>query len=339
MREASPREPSREATERRREVATVLVAIGRDRAARLLQHFDPAEVDALRAMGTGGSKLPNVSAGELGLIAERFEAGFRDGPGVVGAERSFASLLAEVDLPSPALALEDPAPADAAARERRWAAVAQASEGDLATWLAEENEAVGALVLSRMPAPLSARLLKRLPPEPCGAIVAALPHVDASPDAEDLVLDLIEAELIEGGSGDEERTPSLLAAIVNELDPAMGETVTRQLERSLTPQQLSAMQARIFRFEDVVRMAPSDRAVLLGETSADSLVQALAGAEEELREAVLSSLGQRMRRMVESELEGGGAVGADAVRDARRAIAERAVSMAADGLCALPKAA
>ena len=331
---------------RGREVATVLVAIGRERASRLLSRFEPEEVAQLRLIGEGSGtrRLPNISATELTQITERFAETFERGPGVVGAGSSFEEILAEtVPEPEPARPAREtamrPEP-DAAERKRRWLAIAEAPEGELATWLTEENEAVAALVIARLPPSLSAALLTQLSPETCSGIVGALPHADATPEAEDLVLDLLEGELADGAGADGAgEKPSLLADIVNELEPDMGERVTKRLADTLSPQQMSAVSSRIFRFEDIARLPAAGRSALLGEMPADRIVLALDGATGELREAVLSSLGQRMRRMVESELEAGLPARPDAVKGARRDVASTAIRMAGDGMFELPSAA
>lgn len=328
-----------------REVATVLVAVGRDRASRLLAHFEADEVALLRRVGrAGGERMPNVSARELDEIVARFERSYEHGAGVVGPSATFAALLDRSDLKSepnfePEPATPDAAPDDGSdARALRWRAVADLPEEGLADWLEEESEPVAALVVARLPPALAAALLARLPEEVRGAVVAALPHVEAGPAAEDLVLDLIEAAFADGApAGDE--MPGLLAGIVNELDPALGEAVTRQLAEALSPQQMASLSARVFRFEDVARLDAAARAALLGEFPAERLLVALADTSGDLREAVLSAIGQRMRRMIETDLDTGPAPKLQDVRAARRDIAARAVAMSGDGVIALPQAA
>ena len=339
MREDAPTLPPRG-----REVATVLVAVGRERASRLLAHFDPEEVAVLRTVGARGrQRLPNVSAGELAAITERFEHGFEQGPGVVGAGTSFDAILAEVEAPATATGeatprADAPAPGDAE-RNSRWQAVAAAPDGELVPWLSSENEAVAALVLARLPPARSAALLTQMSSAVCSAVVGALPHVDAGPGAEDIVLDLLEAELLEGGADNEEETQSLLAGIVNELEPELGETVTRRLTETLPPDRMAGIASRIFRFEDIARIEAAGRASLLGAVPSEQLVLALTGADTDMREAVLSSLGQRTRRMVEADLDADLPTKGEAVRTARRAIAQRAVALAREGAFELPRAA
>ena len=54
------------------------------------------------------------------------------------------------------------------------------------------------------------------------------------------------------------------------------------------------------------------------------------GAEEDLKESVLSSISQRTRRMIESELEAGKAKPAE-IEQARKSIAALALRMASEG--------
>ena len=63
---------------------------------------------------------------------------------------------------------------------------------------------------------------------------------------------------------------------------------------------------------------------------------ALRGAEDELKESVLSSISQRTRRMIESELSAGKAKPAE-IEQARKSIAALALRMAEEGKIELQK--
>ncbi len=63
----------------------------------------------------------------------------------------------------------------------------------------------------------------------------------------------------------------------------------------------------------------------------EQVTLALNGAPQDLREAVLSALGARARRMVEAELGRNEPAAADGIQAARRAIAGAALRLAAEG--------
>ena len=91
------------------------------------------------------------------------------------------------------------------------------------------------------------------------------------------------------------------------------------------------MRPKIFLFEDVLYMPQKSRVALFNDVSGDIITAALRGATMELREAVLSSIGARQRRMIESDLAAGDAGNPREVAIARRSITQEAIRLAAAG--------
>ena len=112
--------------------------------------------------------------------------------------------------------------------------------------------------------------------------------------------------------------------------------VMQDLERSGAPD-LQALRSRLFAFEDVMQLTQKARVALFDSISTELVTLALRNAPAALGEAVLSSIGARARRMIESELGQGsdGVAAADIVR-ARKAIAAAAIRMAREGAFELP---
>ena len=78
---------------------------------------------------------------------------------------------------------------------------------------------------------------------------------------------------------------------------------------------------------------------LLDGMPTDVVTLALRGAPQELAEAVLSALGARSRRMIESELATpADGIPAEEITAARRRIAAAAVQLAQQGMIELPSA-
>jgi flagellar motor switch protein FliG len=89
----------------------------------------------------------------------------------------------------------------------------------------------------------------------------------------------------------------------------------------------------------VIQLTQKARVALFDSISTELVTLALRSAPPALTEAVLSSIGARARRMIESELgQGSESVNnADVVR-ARKAIAAGAIRMAREGAFELPTA-
>jgi flagellar motor switch protein FliG len=126
--------------------------------------------------------------------------------------------------------------------------------------------------------------------------------------------------------------------VLNELDKDQLDEVIQDLEASGTPD-LAGIKARLFAFDDLPLLAQKARVLLFDGLSTELVTLALRGAPPALTEAVLSSIGARSRRMIESELGQGseGVAVADIMR-ARKTIASTAIRMAREGAFELPSA-
>jgi flagellar motor switch protein FliG len=100
---------------------------------------------------------------------------------------------------------------------------------------------------------------------------------------------------------------------------------------------LEAIRARLFSFEDILLLTQKARVTLFDGLSTELVTMCLREAPAPMVEAVLSSIGARARRMIESELGQGsdGIAMADIVK-ARKSIASTAIKMAREGAFELP---
>ncbi len=78
-------------------------------------------------------------------------------------------------------------------------------------------------------------------------------------------------------------------------------------------------------------MPQKSRVSLFNDVAGDIITAALRGTSMELREAVLSSIGARQRRMIESDLAAGDLGNPREVLIARRSITQEAIRLAAAG--------
>jgi flagellar motor switch protein FliG len=110
----------------------------------------------------------------------------------------------------------------------------------------------------------------------------------------------------------------------------------QDLEQSGAPD-IQSLKSRLFAFEDIVQLTQKARVSLFDSISTELVTLALRNAPPALTEAVLSSIGARARRMIESELgQGSESVSATDVVRARKAIAAAAIRMAREGAFELP---
>jgi flagellar motor switch protein FliG len=128
-----------------------------------------------------------------------------------------------------------------------------------------------------------------------------------------------------------------MADILNEMDSETCDLMLAQMEGQIDDKKLALVKSMMFRFEDVVRMATEDRTKLCDGLPQELLTNALYKADKSVMEAVLSSLGQRTRRMIESEISDDVKIQENTVLQARKSIATLALKMAAEGQITLPE--
>jgi flagellar motor switch protein FliG len=92
----------------------------------------------------------------------------------------------------------------------------------------------------------------------------------------------------------------------------------------------------LFTFVELVNLPVKARTQLLDQVPIERLVAALKGTDAAFQAAILSSLAARSRRMVEAELQGGGAATEREVAEARRAIVDTVLKMMANGEIEMP---
>lgn len=127
-----------------------------------------------------------------------------------------------------------------------------------------------------------------------------------------------------------------VASMLNEMDKSQLDEVMQDLEQAGAPD-LAAIKARLFAFEDVLLLDQKARVALFDGLPSEVVTLALRGAAADMVEAVLSSIGQRSRRMIESELgQEAGNVHQQDIAQARKEIATTAIRMAREGAFELP---
>lgn len=112
----------------------------------------------------------------------------------------------------------------------------------------------------------------------------------------------------------------------------------QDLEAAGTPD-LDGVKARIFNFDDLPLLTQKARVLVFDGLSSEVVTLALRGAPPALTEAVLSSIGQRSRRMIEAELsQGSEGIPLADIMGARKTIAATTVRLAREGAYELPSA-
>jgi flagellar motor switch protein FliG len=322
---------------RTQKAAAILVAMGKPSASKLLKFFKQEE---LKALIEGARLLRTIDQSDLEKIVAEFEAEFTEGAGLLDSADRMDTILNETLSPeemSALMGVSQPAAAQNAPPPV-WPQLEKIDPARLGSFLAEEHPQTAALILSNLTPPTAASALLSLDKPARSEIVKRMMSMAALPEtATRIVENQLRARVLgENSTRDTSAGQIRVASVLNELDKEQLDEVMQDLEQSGAPD-LQALRSRLFAFEDVMLLTQKARVALFDSVSTELVTLALRNSQASLAEAVLSSIGARSRRMVESELgQGSDGVAATDIIRARKAIAAAAIRMAREGAFELP---
>lgn len=312
-------------------VAVLLLALGKPRAAKLLKRFDPDELKLLTQLA---GDLRPIGASDLEGLVEEFALKFSSGISFVGTEKEVKSLLSDVmteDQLAGVMTEEPGEPTDTP--ERVWDKVAKIKDDALRAYLENEHPQTAAMILSRLDSEITAKVVGLFAAQRRNELLIRMLGIKKVADDAARAVELAIAEdmLSKSGTG----AHAGIADILNRLDKAQSEDLLKSLAE-VRPDDAKALKGMLFTFVELVRLPERARTLLLDQVPIERLVAALKGTDAAFQATILSSLAARSRRMVEAELQGGGAASDRDVAAARRAIVDTVLKMMAKGEIAMP---
>ena len=324
---------------RAQKAAAILVAMGKPSASKLLKFFKQEE---LKSLIEGARLLRTIPQSELEKIVAEFEGEFTEGAGLIDSADRMDTILNESLTPEEMQALtgEEPQAVAANAPPPVWPQLEKIEPARIAAFLTEEHPQTAALVVSNLGPGAAATVLMALEKTVRGEIVKRMMSMATIPPAATkLIEDQIRIRLLaESATRDTSAGQIRVASILNELDKGNLDEVMQDLTQA-GGADVESLRSRLFSFEDIELLPQKARVALFDGISTELVTLALRDCAASLGEAVLSSIGARSRRMIESELAQGseGIAAADIVK-ARKQIAATAIRMSREGAFVLPTA-
>jgi flagellar motor switch protein FliG len=309
--------------------AAVLLAMGRGVAGRLLKYFTQAE---LQAIIQSAQTLRSVPPQELVGLVNEFEDLFTEGAGLMDNAKAIEGILEEGLTPDEVDGLLGRRATFQALETSIWDQLENADPTFIAKYLLSEHPQTIAYILSMIPSSAGAKVLMQMPESRRADILNRTVNLkDVSPKAAQVIENRV-MEIIRELDSERNSVGSVkVADLMNQLDKTEVETLLDSLE-ALSRDAATKVRPKIFLFEDLLIMPQRSRVQLFNDISADVITMALRDTAMDLREAVLSSIGARQRRMIEADLGAAGAgVNARAIAVARRSIAQEAIRLAVSG--------
>ena len=309
-------------------VAALLLTMGKPAADKVLQYFDE---DELRKIAKTIAVLGLVPRPKIDELVSQVVDAVEAGADIRGSSSQVQELLSGVLPPEKLAVIMSALGADG--EKSVWLSLNDLPEPVTSQYLVKEHPQVAAFVLSRAGAVISAGVLRQateqLRSELVRRVLAMRPVTET---AMRLLETVVREELLAKVKKDS--GPSVharVADIINKMDRQQVEEVLTDLV-SRRPKDAKLVKGLLFAFDDIVKLSAPDRVKLFDSVPVERTILSLHGANQELKDLVLSSVSARSRRMIEQEISGAAAPPAREVAKARRAIADLVLEMAERGL-------
>ncbi|MDY8108917.1 FliG C-terminal domain-containing protein [Fulvimarina sp. 2208YS6-2-32] len=315
--------------------AVLLLALGAEGAARLLKHMAPSEIISLRE---AAAKLENVSPEQIDEVVEDFAATFKRGPIFPGPGQQMAELLKSALTNSEyedlfpderQLAIQDLIDGD---RRNVWEAVAGMEAEVLARKLSSEHPHIVAIIIAKLPSDTASLVVRAFETNVRNDVLKRMLQVKplARPIQTLFEAHVRKTYLVTADDQKGESRHTILANVVNRLAKEASDELITYIEAD-RPDDAQELRRLLFAFEDIPTMPQKARLTLFDGVQVETVILALRGASDEIRETILSAQGARARRMIEAELLQESNATKDEIDGARRSIATRALELAGAG--------
>ncbi len=300
--------------------ALLLLQLGRDRAARVLQRLDEFEIEELTAEIV---RLEHVDQGLADEVVDEFWSALTLGVGVGGgsalAEKLLVASLGEER------AAEMMGRLEAVLAGQPFDFLQQVDARQIVSLLSGEHPQTVALVLAHLRPEQASMVLAGLPPEDQAAIAHRIALMErASPDLVQVVAESLQRkasavlaprELASVGG------VQPLVEIINRADPATEKAILEGLaERD--EELAEEIRSRMFVFADIVLLEDRAMQLVLRQVETSVLALALKGSPEPVRDVVMRNVSERARENLVEEIELLGPVRLSQVEDARASIVQ-----------------
>jgi len=307
--------------------ATLMLALGEERAADLLSRMHE---DEIRDISAAMANLGTIPAAAVEDLCREFAESIGQTGALIGTWESTERLLLR-SLPKERVTQimdEIRGPAG----RTMWDKLGNVNEGVLANYLKNEYPQTVAVVLSKIKPDHAARVLALLPDAFAMEVVMRMLRMDTvQKDALEGLERTLRTEFMSNLTRGHRRDAyEMMAEIFNNLDRQAEARILGALEER-NREAAERIRALMFTFDDLVRLDGPAVQALIREVEKDRLVLALKGAKEELRELFLRNMTERAGKLLLDDLAMLGPVRLRDVDEAQAAIVATAKDLAARG--------
>lgn len=176
---------------------------------------------------------------------------------------------------------------------------------NILSFLIEEHPQTIAMVLSHVPAPVSAAVLGGLPAARQLAVIQRIAEMgQTSPEAIDEVQNGLSNRMALFMTQSYQKAGGIpaVAEMLNVSDRATERNILDGLSRE-RPELVEEIRRLMFTFEDIVKLGDKDLQQVLKNVEASQWAMALKGSSQSLQEKILKNMSQRASEMLKEEME------------------------------------
>ena len=307
--------------------AIMMLAVGEDYAAKVFAMLEDEEIrDLSQSMATLGS----VDARTVERLFVEFANQISSGGSVRGTAAATQKLLLKVLPPEAVEAIMQ----DISGPSGRtvWEKLGNVNDTVLANFLKNEYPQTVAVVLSRIKADQSSRVIGLLPEALSRDVVVRMLKMETvSREVLDDVEQTLKTEFMANLGKTMKRDPhENMAEILNNMDRANLNRIMSTIEE-LVPDSAEKVKSLMFTFEDMKKLTTADIQVVLRSVDKDALAIALKGASEEQRTQFFQAMSERAVKLLRDEIDGMGPVRVKDVYEAQQRIVNTTKNLITNG--------
>jgi flagellar motor switch protein FliG len=312
--------------------AILLMSLGEEEAVEVFKHLGPREVQKLsQAM----ARLSNVTREQVAGVLREFRLEAEQQAPVTGGDQYIRSVLTRALGDEKASALVDRIlqGQDASGIESlKWM-----DAGSVAELVGNEHPQIIATILVHLDAEQASEVLAQFDQGLRNDVMLRIATLEAVQPAALRDLDEVLTQRLKGS--DRARKTSrggvkAAAEILNHLDGTLEASVSAHI-RGMDADLAQQIQDSMFVFDDLLDLDDHAVRLLLGEVQSETLIVALKGASEPLREKIFKNMSQRAAEMLRDDLEARGAVRLSEVEAEQREMLRIVRRLADEGQIAL----
>ena len=308
--------------------AVFLYSLGEEDAAAVLRHLDPTQV---QNVGTAIANLSSVSDEEMSSVFADFTETMEESKRLTGTDSFVKNMLDRALGTDKARGMigrilqgQDPKGLETL----KWMDAKAVAE-----ILREEHPQICAIVLLSLDPEHAASILKLIEPEKRSGIMVRVAQLDTvKPDALEELDELIGRQLLEKEHVAESPVDGIRSAaqILNYMDSETEATILEEIVDA-NEDLGESIREKMFIFENLMILDDKDMQRMLREIETESLVVALKGAEEAIRNRFFSNMSKRAAELLEEDIAMRGPMKLVDVENAQKEILTLAARLADEG--------